>query len=76
MSKENELYGFVKIDLNNKKVFTQWSLSPNADWSKGEDLVFVVPEDKIEIEGTLKDAYIVDVDITPDAIILYLKAKI
>jgi hypothetical protein len=73
---EETLYGFVKIDLN-KKVYVQWSEDPNADWSRGEDLVFTLPEDAERIAETFKDAYIENVEVSKDgSITLWLRSKI
>ena len=69
-----EMFGFAKIDLNKKLVYTQWSERPDADWSKGEDLVFTL-EDVEEITETFKNATITDVDVDKDGITLWLKSK-
>jgi len=76
IQEEQELYGIVVVNLNSKKVYVQWSFEPNADWSKGEDLVFDWIEDAYYIARTFHKAHIIDVDITPDTITFYLKAKI
>jgi hypothetical protein len=73
---EDILYGLVKIDLNRKRVYVQWSEDPNPDWSKGEDLIYDLVEDSYYVWKTFYTACIIDVDITPDAIIFYLKATI
>ena len=76
IQEEEILYGLVKIDLNKKKVYVQWSETPNPDWSKGEDLVYDLVGDSYYVWRTFYKAYILDLDITPDSIIFYLKAPI
>ena len=71
-----EMFGFAKIKCENGlKVYTQWSERPDADWSRGEDLVFAI-EDVEEITETFKNATITDVDVDKDGITLWLKSKI
>ena len=72
---EQELYGIATIDLNKKKVYVQWSFNKNEDWSKGEDIVLDWIEDTYYIAQTFHKAYIIDVDMTPNTITFYLKAK-
>jgi hypothetical protein len=77
MEDAKEMYGFAKIDLNNKKVYVQWSFEPNPDWSRGEDLVFTLPQDAEKITQTFKDAYIENVEVSKDgSITLWLRSKI
>ena len=72
-----EMFGFVKIDLNKKLVYTQWSERPDADWSRGEDLVFDIHEEADKVIETLKDSYITNVEVGEDgSITLWLKSKI
>jgi hypothetical protein len=74
-----EMYGFAKLKVEEGKlvIYTQWSLSSNVDWSKGEDLVFVSPEDAKEIIETLKNTYVENVEVGEDgSITLWLKSKI
>lgn len=73
------MYGFAKfvVEDGKLKVYTQWTLEPNADWTKGEDLVFTSPEDKDKIIATLENSYIEKADVNEDgSITLWLKSKI
>jgi hypothetical protein len=72
---ENKLYGYVIIDLENKMIYTQWSEDPNTDWSRGEDLVFSL-EDTEEIRETLKNSYVMDVEVSNNRIKLWLVTNV
>jgi hypothetical protein len=76
---EGELYGFarLKVEEGKLKIYTQWSLEPNPDWSRGEDLVFTSPEDAEKITETFKDVCVENVEVGEDgSITLWLKSKI
>ena len=71
-----KLYGFAKIDLNKKLVYTQWAETPNPDWSRGEDLVFDIHEEADKVIETLRNSFVSDVEVGEDgSITLWLKSK-
>lgn len=72
---QHKLYGYVIIDLENKIIYTQWSENPHADWSLGEDLVFSL-EDTEEIKETLKNSYVIDVEVYNNRIKLWLVTNV
>jgi hypothetical protein len=75
----SEMFGFAKIKCENGrlKVYTQWSERPDADWSRGEDLVFVLPEDVENLKIVLNDTHIEVVEANEDgSITLWLRSKI
>ena len=75
----SEMFGFAKIKCENGKlkIYSQWSEQELTDWSRGEDLVFVLPEDAEDVKTILVDTYVYGVEIDEDgSIILWLRAKI
>jgi len=66
------VYGYVIIDLSEKKIYTQWSLEHNADWSKGEDIVINIdPDNEKEIKQMLRGVRIKDVEVYTSSIWLW-----
>jgi len=75
---EEELYGFIKIviDGGRLKAYAQWVFKAITDYSKGEDIVMLLPEDAQYLEESLKDIYIIDAVVSEKAIVMFVKAKI
>ena len=66
------VHGYVIIDLNEKKIYTQWSLEPNPDWSKGEDIVINIdPDNEKEIKQMLRGVRIKDVEVYTSSVWLW-----
>jgi hypothetical protein len=73
---KTKLYGYVVIRLGDDNIYTQWSLNPNTDWSKGEDLIFNIHEETDKVIETLKNTHITGVEIYFDRIKLWLETTV
>ena len=75
---EEELYGFIKIvvDGGRLKAYAQWVFKAITDYTTGEDIVMLLPEDAQYVEETLKDICIIDAVVNERAIVMFVKAKI
>jgi len=72
------VYGYVIIDLNEKKIYTQWSVKDDqgVNWFKGEDIVINIdPDNEKEIKQLLQGVLIKYVDIDPDRIWLWCESN-
>ena len=72
------VYGYVIIDLNEKKIYTQWAVKDEkgVNWFKGEDIVIPITMDnEKEIKQLLQGIRIKYVDIDPDRIWLWCESN-
>jgi len=75
------LAGVIVIDLEEKKILTQWALLKenetinDVDWSKGEDMAFSL--DDVEwIKETFKSTCVESVEVEEGLIRLYVTSKL
>jgi hypothetical protein len=75
---EEALYGFIKIvdEFGKLKIYTQWVFKEIIDYTKGEDIILLIPEDAETVAETLKDIEVLDAVVEDRVIVLYAKAKI
>jgi acetolactate synthase small subunit len=72
------VYGYVIINLNEKKIYTQWAVKDDqsVNWLKGEDIVINIdPDNEKEIKQLLQGIRIKYVDIDPDRIWLWCESN-
>ena len=67
------VFGYVIIDLNEKKIYTQWAVKKeNTNWFEGEDIVIPITMDnEKEIRQTLQGVRVKAVDVYVDRIWLW-----
>jgi hypothetical protein len=70
------VYGYVIIDLSEKKIYTQWAVrKQGVNWFEGEDIVIPITMDnEKEIKQTLQGVLIKAVDVDPDRIWLWCES--
>jgi hypothetical protein len=70
------VYGYVIIDLNEKKIYTQWAVKKQGvNWFEGEDIVIPIhPDNEKEIKQMLQGVIIKAVDVDPDRIWLWCES--
>jgi hypothetical protein len=70
------VYGYVIIDLSEKKIYTQWAVrKQGVNWFEGEDIVIPITMDnEKEIKRLLQGVLIKAVDVDPDRIWLWCES--
>jgi hypothetical protein len=70
------VFGYVIIDLNEKKIYTQWAVKKQGvNWFEGEDIVIPITIDnEKEIRQTLRRVIIKAVDVYQDKIWLWCES--
>jgi hypothetical protein len=70
------VFGYIIIDLNEKKIYTQWAVKKQGvNWFEGEDIVIPITIDnEKEIRQTLRRVIIKAVDVYQDKIWLWCES--